>query len=111
MEEAQFTRDEIENFRSQHLRADENPHGIFPSHPQQQFFFNIWTSICGNNLFGPDILPNRLPGQNYKAFLKNNMPEFLAHVSLIIHQELYFMRHGTLTHFSPVAYRYLYLDK
>jgi hypothetical protein len=33
--------------------------------------------IYGDNLSRPHILPDRLKGQNYKAFLKIEMPDFL----------------------------------
>jgi hypothetical protein len=81
-DEAQFTGDGIQNFQNQHLWADENSHTILPSHHQHQFT-NIWAGICGDNLFGPHLLPNRLTGRNYKNFLENNMPDFLADVPLI----------------------------
>jgi hypothetical protein len=68
VDEAQFTRDGIQNFHEHHLWADENPHAILPSHHQQRFPINIWVSIYGDNLFGPHALPNRLTGRNYKAF-------------------------------------------
>jgi hypothetical protein len=45
--------------------------------------------------------------QAYKAFLENNMRDFLANVPLIIRQELCFMRDGAPAHFSLVARRYL----
>jgi hypothetical protein len=86
-DEAQFIGDGIQNFHNQHPWADENPHALIPSHLQQQLSINIWASICGDNLFGPHVLANRVTGRNYKAFLKNNMPDFLADMPLIIRQE------------------------
>jgi hypothetical protein len=107
MDEAQFTGDGIQNFHNHHLWADENPHAILPSHHQQQFSISIWAGICGNNLLGAHILPNRLTGRNYKAFLENSMPDFLADVPLIVHCELHFMHDDSPTHFSFLACRYL----
>jgi hypothetical protein len=79
--DAYFIADGIQNFHNQHLWAEENPHAIFPSYHQQLFSTNIWAGICGDNLFGTRFLP----GRNYKAYLENNMPDFLADVPLIIH--------------------------
>jgi hypothetical protein len=106
-EEAQFTRYGIQNFHNQHLWADENPHVILLSHHQQSFSIHIRPGICGDNLFGPHLLPYRLTGQNYKFFLGNNMPEYLADVPLIIRQELHFMHDGVPAHLSLVARKYL----
>jgi hypothetical protein len=80
---------------------------ILPLHHQQRFSIHIWAGICGDNLFGPHILPNWLTGQKYKAFLQNNMHDFLADVPLIIHRELHFMHDGVPAHFSLVVHRYL----
>jgi hypothetical protein len=41
------------------------------------------TAEWQTELFGPHILPNRLTGRNYEAFLENNMPDFLADMQLI----------------------------
>jgi hypothetical protein len=106
-DEAQFTRDGIQDFHNQHLWTDENPQVTLPSHHQQKFSINIWVGICGDNLFGPHELPNRLTGWNYKAYFENSMTEFLADVPLIFRGELHFMNDGTLAHFSLVARRYL----
>jgi hypothetical protein len=63
--------------------------------------------ICGCDLFGPHVFPNRLRGQNYKAFMENSVPDLLADVPLIICRELHFMHDGAVTHFSLIARRYL----
>jgi hypothetical protein len=62
--------------------------------------------IRGDNLFGPQVLPKYPTGRNYKAFLENNMPDFLADVPLIIRRELHFMQDGAPAHFSLVDRRY-----
>jgi hypothetical protein len=105
--ETQFPRDGLKNFHNQHLSVDENPCVILPSYHQQQFSINIWANICGDNLFRPHGLPNRLTGQNYKAFLENKMPSFLDDMPLIICQELSFTHDGVPAHFSLLACRYL----
>jgi hypothetical protein len=55
---AHFTRDEIQNFQN-HLWVHENPHVILLLHHQQRFPINI---CAGDNLFGPNVLPNILQG-------------------------------------------------
>jgi hypothetical protein len=51
---------------SQHLWAGENLCAIHPSNHDQWFSINMWVGICGDNLFGPHILPDRLTGQMEK---------------------------------------------
>jgi hypothetical protein len=38
---------------------------ILPSYLQQKLSISFWAHICGDNLFGSYLLPNRLMGQNY----------------------------------------------
>jgi hypothetical protein len=96
----------MQNFQNQHLWTNENPHAILPSRHQQWFSIKIWAGICGDILFGPHILPNRHTGQIYKAFLENNIPDFLAAVPLIIRPELHFVNDAA-TSFCLNAHRYL----
>jgi hypothetical protein len=44
---------------------------------------------------------------DYKAFLENDMPGFLANAPLIIRREMHFMHDGPPTYFYLVSYRYL----
>jgi len=105
-DEATFTRDGIQNFHNQHVWTDENPHATVQSHHQQRFCINIWTGIVGDCLLGPQVLPNRLTGQNYKAFLQNNLADFLD-VPLTFRRKLHFMHDGAPAHFSLLVRQHL----
>jgi hypothetical protein len=96
----------LEFSQSESVSKCKNPHVILPSHHQQWFCINILTGMCGDNLFGPHVLPSRLTGWNYRAFLEDKMPDFLANVPLIILRELHLMYDGAPTHFSLVVHRY-----
>jgi hypothetical protein len=61
-DETQFTRDGIQNSHNHHLWPDKNSHAIFPSDQQQRFSINIWAGFCGDHLFIPHVLQNRLKG-------------------------------------------------
>jgi hypothetical protein len=101
-DEAQYTRDGIQNFHNQHLRADENPFGILSSHHQQRFSINISGGIHNDNSFGPHLLQSRLTGLNCKAFLEN-MTDFLDDVPLTIRRELLLLQGGATLYISLVA--------
>lgn len=62
IDEANFNKDGIINFHSNHLWAEENPHNIVQSWYQQQFP-NVWAGIIGDHLIGPYFLPARLNGE------------------------------------------------
>lgn len=106
-DEAQFTRDGINNIHNQHVWGNENPHAIIQSRHQQRFSLNIWAGIVGDRLLGPHVLPNRLTGEEYERFLENNMPDFLDDVPLITRRQLHFMHDGAPPHFSTVTRMYL----
>jgi hypothetical protein len=69
------------------------------------FSINVRSDICGDNLFGPHVLPNRFTGRIYKAFVENKA-DFLAEVPMIVHLELHFVQDGAPAYFSLVARRY-----
>jgi hypothetical protein len=85
-DQAQFTRDGVQNVHSQYPWADGTPVNL-PSH-HQRLSLIISTGVCGYNLFGPHVLPNSLTGRNYKALLENRKPDSLAGLALIFRQEL-----------------------
>lgn len=87
--------------------AAEDPHTTVQSHYQEGFCINIWAGIVGDYLLGPQVLPNRLTGQNYKAFLQNDLVNFLDDVSLTFRRELHFIHDGALAHFSLLVSQYL----
>lgn len=102
-DEAQFTRDGINNFHNKHLWDFVNPHGIVEGRNQRQFSCNVWAGILGNNLFGPVFLPPRLNGQNYHNFLVNTLRTLFGDVSLDLRQNMWFMHDGAPAHFAIIV--------
>jgi hypothetical protein len=72
---------------------------LFFHHITNRFSINIWASVCGDNIFGPHTIPNRLTARITKLSWKTTC--LLADMPLIIRQELHFS-HGIL-----VTCRYL----
>ncbi|KAJ4437983.1 hypothetical protein ANN_13922 [Periplaneta americana] len=85
-DEAQFTRDGITNFHTQHVWAYENPRATVPSHHQVRISLNMWAGIIGDRLVGPHVLVNRLTGQAYTNFMENTIPHILEDTPLINRQ-------------------------
>ncbi|KAJ4426512.1 hypothetical protein ANN_27326 [Periplaneta americana] len=106
-DEAQFTRDGITNFHSQHVWAYENPRATVPSHHQVRFSLNMWAGIIGDLLVGRHVLVNRLTGQAYTNFLENTILHVLEDTPLINRQHIHFLHDGAPAHFSRTARRYL----
>jgi hypothetical protein len=55
--------------------------------------------ILGDQLLGPDVLPNRLTGAMYHRFWVNDLPVLLEHVPLHQRQHTWFMYDGAAPHF------------
>lgn len=106
-DEAEFTRNGINNFHNQHLWALENPHGIIESRHQQRFSLNVWGGIVANCLIGPVFLPPRLNGENYHWFLAHTLPPLLEDVPIAVRRRMWFMHDGAPAHFSLLVRNWL----
>lgn len=106
-DEANFSRNAIQNFHNNHFWAEENPHAILESRHQQQFSVNVWAGICGDYLIGPYFLHARLNGHNYRQFLEEELPALMEDVPILVRNRLWFMHDGAPAHFSALAREYL----
>ena len=66
----------------------------------QRFGINVWASIVDGCLIGPYLLPPRLTGHTYLAFLQEVLGELLEDVSLDINRRLRFQHDGAPSHFA-----------
>lgn len=99
-DEASFGRDGVFNFHNSHVYDHVNPHAIFQSKHQHRFpALNVWAGILGNNIFGPVYLPNRLNGDSYLNFIRNDLPNLLDDVPMLQVRHHYFMHDGAPAHF------------
>ncbi|GFQ93966.1 uncharacterized protein TNCT_390971 [Trichonephila clavata] len=57
-------------------------------------YFNAWTSILGDYLLGPYLMPERLSRQSYLVFLNEVLTEFLDDIPLAAIQGLCFQHDG-----------------
>lgn len=99
-DEASFSRDGVVNFHNNHQWTYENPHTTHQGRHQQQFKINVWVGIVADCLIGPCVLPDRLNGDAYRAFLENNLPELLQDLPLAVRGNLWFMHDGAPPHFQ-----------
>lgn len=106
-DEAGFTRDGIFNFHNNHVWADENPHEFVESRHQHRFSLNVWLGILGDRLIGPVFFPNRLTGELYLNFLRNDLPPLLEDVPLIDRLHIWLMHDGAPAHFSIAVRNFL----
>lgn len=106
-DEANFSRDAIMNFHNNHLWAQENPHATVETRFQHTFSVNVWAGIIGDYLIGPFFLPQRLNGETYCHFLRNDLPALLEEVPLGIRRQIWFMHDGAPPHFALIAREFL----
>lgn len=99
-DEARFTRRGITNLHNNHVYAEENPHAVQERHFQREFSINVWMGIIDNHLIGPFRLPDRLDGESYLNFLRENMPLLVEDLPLILRRDMFFMHDGAPPHFA-----------
>lgn len=99
-DESCFTRRGVTNLHNEHVYADENPHAVKEKHFQREFKINVWMGIIDTYLIGPFRLPDRLNGDSYLHFLRENMPQLLEVVPLNLRRDLFFMHDGAPPHFA-----------
>lgn len=102
-DEATFSKEGIFNHHNLHEWALENPHNVRQHGFQDRFAVNVWSGIVGNHLIGPYLLPERLTGDVYSAFLQETLPQLLQNVPNHILRQLWFQHDGAPAHFSRVA--------
>lgn len=106
-DEANFSRNAIQNSHNNHLWAEENPHAIIETHFQYQFSVNVWVGIIGDHLVGPFFLPSRLDGSYYRKFLETELAILLESVPLFLRKHMWFMHDGAPAHFFGSVKEYL----
>ncbi|KAJ4437167.1 hypothetical protein ANN_17302 [Periplaneta americana] len=68
---------------------------------------HIWCGIVGNQLLGPRVLPPRLNGEIYRAFLERELNGLLHDIPLGTRVNLWFMHDGAPAHYCRNASAYL----
>ena len=63
--------------------------------------------MIGDEIIGPHILPNRVRGDDYADFLRDDLPELLEDLPLNIRQSMWFQHDGAPPHYSMRVRRYL----
>lgn len=105
-DEAQFTRDGINNSRNAHVWAQQNPFAIKQTHSQIRFSFNVWCGVINNRLIGPYFLPHLLTGEVYLEFLQNILPILLDNADVNV-GGMYFQHDGASPHFRVIVRDFL----
>jgi len=108
-DEASFTRDGINNTHNSHRWSDKIPHAIVERNSQQLFSVKVWCGVIDSQLTGPAVLPNRLTGRAYIAFLQNEPPLLLEEVSLAKRICKVFQHEGAPAHYSRLVTHHLNL--
>ena len=60
-----------------------------------RFTVNVWCGVLGNKLIGPFVFDNKLTGNIYEVFLRNELPGLLEDIPLIIRSQMYFQHDGS----------------
>ena len=106
-DEAQFSRDGVNNTHNSRVWADENPHATVESNFQLRFSVNVWRAVLDDQLIGSFILEGRLTAEAYLRFLQKELPRLLEDVPLNKRGGMYFQHDGAPPHFSREVINFL----
>ena len=109
-DECNFGRNGTVNLRNLHYWSIQNPRLARPVYYQRRFSVNIWVGIMGERLVGPFILPDRLNGNLYLQFLRNEIEDFRDNLPLNLYQNMWFMHDGAPPHFERHVVNYLNVE-
>ncbi|XP_054279103.1 uncharacterized protein LOC128997489 [Macrosteles quadrilineatus] len=99
-DEAQFTRNGINNSKNVHIWAEDNPHATVETNFQQRFSVNVWCGLLNDKLVGPHILDGAQNGVSYLHFLNNTLPELLEDVAIQSMARMFYQHDGAPPHRS-----------
>jgi transposase len=103
-DEAQFTRDGINNCRNAHVWAIENPHAVVQTRSQYKFSVNVWCGIYNSHLIGPYVIEGNLTGEVYLNFLRDILPGLLQGIDI---RGMWYQHDGARPHFCIPVRDYL----
>lgn len=106
-DESHFKRNGIFNIHNYHSWAVDNPHLARQSNFQEQFSVNLWSGIVNEQLIGPFQLPDRLDGEEYLNFLRNNLNPLLEEIDLETRRDMFFQHDGAPCHHARIVRDYL----
>lgn len=106
-DESHFKRTGIFNMHNYHSWSIDNPHMVRSSNFQRQFSVNLWCGILNGQLIGPFELPDRLDGNTYLNFLRNDLPTLLEDVNLRTRKFMVFQNDGAPCHYSQIVRDFL----
>jgi len=106
-DEASFTRDGVNNLRNVYTWSHDNPHETSLTNFQRRFTVNVWCGVLGNKSIGPFVFENNLTGNAYEVFLRNDLPDLLEDIPLMIRSQIYFQHDGAPPHYTLHVRDYL----
>lgn len=106
-DEAMFRSNGAVNRHNMHYYATENPHWVRNLNYQNQWSINVWGGILGTHVIGPYFFDNRLTGERYLQFIRDELPVLLEDVNLRARSRMWFQQDGAPPHYFRQVRDYL----
>ncbi|XP_036145999.1 uncharacterized protein LOC118646659 [Monomorium pharaonis] len=90
-----------------HYWSDVNPHWHRPIDNQNRWSINVWCGIVNGYLIGPYFFDGNVNGENFLAFLRDDLPQLLENVDLQTRQRLWIQLDGAPPHYTRYVRDYL----
>lgn len=102
-DEANFTRDGMNNHHNEHVWVTENPHAVIETNSQYRFTVNVWGGIIGKYLLGPHIFDGPLNADMYRRFLEESLPLLMEAVPVELQRDMWYMQDGAPPHYGRIV--------
>lgn len=106
-DEASFKSNGIVGRHNMHFYSTENPHWVRLIDYQRYWSLNVWAGIVGSHIIGPYFFDNRLSGEIYVNFLRNDLPQLLQQINENDRENLWFQHDGAPPHYHINVREYL----
>ncbi|KMQ87154.1 transposable element tc3 transposase [Lasius niger] len=90
-----------------HYWADVKPFWYRQIDNQHRWSINVWCDIINGYLIGPYIFDGNVNGQNFSAFLRNELPGLLEDVDLYTRLRMWIQLDGVPPHYARIVRNYL----
>lgn len=98
-DESTFHRNGFVNRHNFHFYDTQNPHKVIVNNFQHNWSLNVWGGIINDFVIGPYFFEDRVTGEVFLNFLRNDFPILTRHVPNFIKEVMWLQLDGAPSHF------------
>lgn len=99
-DECTFHRNGFVNRHNFHYYGTQNPHNVRINNFQHNWSINVWGGIVHDFVIGPYVLEQRVTGQTFLNFLREDFPNLMQHLPNFVKEIMWLQLDGAPSHFA-----------